>query len=201
MRLKPRWNRPVFSASLLPLMVASKVSLHVPNSAPNIMAIAPPSPSIPFFARIIAIPTVADDDRITKVVIAPVSAPDKGFSALAISFSKVGLLRNGSTARSIVNNPKNNTPKYKMILAMFPSLPDFEMNNKMNPIKRSNGEYFPMSNASIWLLTVVPIFAPSTIPIACRNFKTFEFTNTIVIIITAEDESSSVVTTTPVRIL
>ena len=49
-------------ASLLPLMVAISVSLQVPNSAPSMTAIPPPILSRPFFAKIIDIPTVAEDD-------------------------------------------------------------------------------------------------------------------------------------------
>ena len=60
--LKNRWKSPVLRASLLPLMVAMRVSLQVPNSAPSITAMPPPILSRPFLAKIMDIPTVAEED-------------------------------------------------------------------------------------------------------------------------------------------
>ena len=61
-KLNVRWKRPVLIAALLPLMVASNVSLHVPNSAPSITAIPPAKLIKPFLESMIAIPTVAEED-------------------------------------------------------------------------------------------------------------------------------------------
>jgi len=74
---------------------------------------------------------------------------------------------------------------------------DLAIRSKTNPINNNTGENLPISVAIIWLLIVVPILAPNTIPIACLKVNICELTNTIVIIITAEEESNKVVTIIP----
>ncbi len=59
--------------------------------------------------------------------------------------------------------------------------------------------YSPISSAKICEENVVPILAPITIPIACRNVNAFEFTSAMVMMMTTEEESRRMVTTIPER--
>ena len=56
-----------------------------------------------------------------------------------------------------------------MILPVFLTFSVFETRNKINPITKSIKKNFQLSVAIICLLTVVPMFAPRIIPIACLN--------------------------------
>ena len=60
----------------------------------------------PFLARVITIPTVADEDWMIRVIRAPVSDPRTGLSSTTIQEANRSSDFRGSTAVSIVNSPK-----------------------------------------------------------------------------------------------
>lgn len=84
-----------------------------------------------------------------------------------------------------------------MTLPRLPTLSDLAIRISTNPISKNIGEYLPISKAIIWLLTVVPMLAPKTMPIACLKVSTFELTKTMVMMIKADEEPSRVVATIP----
>ncbi len=91
-------------------------------------------------------------------------------------------------------------PKKRKILPVLLHRSLFDIKIKKRPKPSAIGEYLPTSMAIIWLLMVVPILAPITMPIACLKFIIPELTNMIVMIITAEDESRIAVIMVPVTI-
>ena len=100
-------------ACLSDRIVASNVSEQVPSSAPSMTAMPPDALISSFFARVIAIPTVAEDDCTIRVTTAPIADPRKGLSSLVIHTRKSACSLKGSTARSIVYSPKKRIPKNK----------------------------------------------------------------------------------------
>ena len=190
-------------------MAETSTGTAAPMPMPMIIGKAVANEIVPVTESACKIPTEAELDCKTAVMSVPMRTPRIGFSNIVIRRRKSSLSRSGDTAPLIAFMPYIKTAKPSRISPVcrfcdvFPSMRSSmpamaAMAVIVAELRRESASLLLIyERQRIQPVTDVPMFAPSTMPIACESFIMPEFTKPTTIADVAEDDWITAVTAVP----
>ena len=190
-------------------MAETSTGTAAPMPMPMIIGNAVANETVPVTESACKIPTEAEFDCKTAVMSVPMRMPRIGFSNIVISRRKPSLSRSGDTAPLIAFMPYIKTAKPSRISPVCRFCDVFPSIRSRIPVMAAMAvivEELKSESASLLLIyerqriqpvTDVPMFAPSTMPIACESLIMPEFTKPTTIADVADEDWITAVTAVP----